>query len=826
MPGPTEILQWLLKPRKDAPYNNHKLWESEVERPLREILLEATAGLDLPDEARLKYGASATEQEIARGALRVEDAREHVFCFFRKIKGLPEDGRAEGFRDLVLAEPRDRQAERLVPDREADELLENIKGPEGKLRTNLERQENFFHYEADWLRLPENLSAEEWEEIHRRLETDVPEESERAHLLGLVAEWYEPRDREQVQDASTPPSYSLNPGFGSLGESERVEVERSLRRAVFHEGRPPISTNHLAPLCHDVERVLSKVIREQIEKLENEEKRTTELDKEVADHERFRESRTRFFVGRGATLRRIAEYIAGADPHAFVLVGEPGSGKSAVLARAVEEARQAHPDAAIIFRFIGWTPGSAVIRELLGALCRQISLVYGAEEETPSEYRELVQEFPKRLERAAQAQRVLVFLDAVDQLSEADNARNLIWLPRELPSNVRLVVSTSTEPGDTDVILKRRLPEKCRFTLEDMPVEEANELLHMWFDDVGRTLGGRAKAFEEARGQWRSVLERYSACRRPLYLKLAFEEARRWRSFEEPENTRLAPDIPSLIEHLLARLSSPLNHGETIVSRSLGYLVAGKNGLTEDEMIEVLSEDDEVLKEVKRFHRPPEEKLPVVIWSRLHFDLVAYLTERSADETTLLAFYHRQLDKVARAKYLEPSKRDRHRALAKYFFEQLLLRGEKTVNIRKLSELPYQQTNAEMWDDLYRTLTDFEFLEAKCTHAAVTTEGTGEAARKVYGGVYELQEDYRRALTSFPGDNVPSGARSSIGPIIVTAWVSPADGNHALRCPLCQVWSEVSPSALGKELDCPHCGGRLRVNPFTINADWRPMTEA
>jgi hypothetical protein len=84
-----------------------------------------------------------------------------------------------------------------------------------------------------------------------------------------------------------------------------------------------------------------------------------------------------------------------------------------------------------------------------------------------------------------------------------------------------------------------------------------------------------------------------------------------------------------------------------------------------------------------------------------------------------------------------------------------LFRGESRVpNVRKLSELAYQQTLAgDMWDELYATLTDFDFLEAKCTHVAVTTEGTGDRARKVYGGVYELQEDYRLALEHFPADS-------------------------------------------------------------------------
>jgi len=194
-----------------------------------------------------------------------------------------------------------------------------------------------------------------------------------------------------------------------------------------------------------------------------------------------------------------------------------------------------------------------------------------------------------------------------------------------------------------------------------------------------------------------------------------------------------------------------------IVSRSRGYIAAAKNGLSEDEVLDVLSEDEEVFKNFmeRAFHKPPEKRLPVIVWSRLYFDLEPYLTERSADGTSLMAFYHpTTIGKEVVEKYLTGKARlERHLTLAHYFGAQKLFiekDDQKTPNLRKLSELPYQQTYGKIWDGLYETLTDFEFLEAKCTYLAVTTTGEGDDARKVYGGVYELIEDYRRALEEFP----------------------------------------------------------------------------
>jgi hypothetical protein len=75
----------------------------------------------------------------------------------------------------------------------------------------------------------------------------------------------------------------------------------------------------------------------------------------------------------------------------------------------------------------------------------------------------------------------------------------------------------------------------------------------------------------------------------------------------------------------------------------------------------------------------------------------------------------------------------------------------------------------------------------------------------------------------------------SFGPVLVTAW------QHTPRrwipwrrvlsswhfgCPLCRVWSEVTASALGAVIPCPHCAESVKLNPFTINADWRPIAAA
>jgi WD40 repeat protein len=365
------------------------------------------------------------------------------------------------------------------------------------------------------------------------------------------------------------------------------------------------------------------------------------------------------------------------------------------------------------------------MRSLLESLSRQITRIYGEDDSNiPTEYNDLVQDFKDRLDFAKSEKPLFIFLDALDQLSDSDSAHNLTWLPDDLPENVHIVISTLKN------IFQSSLNHKsAENTVEVLSLEkkDGKYILDAWFNDNERKLTDE---------QENEIISKFEMKGLPLYLKLASEESKLWKSYTPIP--KFQSDIKWMINNLFERLSHPENHGEMLVSRSLGYLSAAKNGLTEDEMLDILASDEDVFNLTKKFHKPTENKLPVALWSRLYFDLEPYLTEKSADETSLLAFYHKQLGEVARAKYLDNSvKKSRHQIIAEYFYKQDLYfdqNEERFYNVRKVSELPYHETCAESWDNLEETLTDLYFVEAKCA----------------VGKTYELIEDYKLALDMHP----------------------------------------------------------------------------
>ena len=730
---------WCLQPRKvdvdekatpearKAATDREKAEWANVEASLRAILCSAVAAAGFDEKTRVRYEASATEQEILRGAMQVPDAAGHVFGFFRALDGEPTEASGGDFFDGAVSDGR------FVVDGESHDRQTALK--EKSLRPLLGK--NVHDYRA-------SLTSD-----------------------GITTDH-----------------------IGSLPD----DYEACL--ALLDD---PKATG---TICQDVWRSLGTLIRAELEM-------AAKIDQQKAEiwaHEDFGRDRCAHFVGREEPLAAIAGHLNGGDARPLAIVGEPGSGKSALMAKAIEQAQLAHSKAEVVYRFIGATPASSDGRALLDSLCRQITRAYEGDESTiPSEYNDLAVEFGKRLELAKAERPLIVVLDALDQLAGA--ARSLSWLPANLPANVQLVVSTL--PGECEKALLAKHPTPDVVSVKAMSAGEADKLLGLWLEHAGRALQP---------AQRKEVLEKFGRSEGlPLYLRLAFEEARLWRSYSPAAETVLHEGVQGLIRgNLFPRLSQRVNHGDVLVRHALGYLAASRYGLSEDEVLDVLSADDAVIDDfaARSFQEAKDRKLPIVIWSRLYFDVAPYLTERSSEGTTLLAFYHNQLREAATAECLEGEHAQRRNAaLAGYFRGRSDPAKDRSWTggyARGLSELPFHLAGAGDKDELYETLTDFVFLERKVADVAIAEhpETDGKTTR-TYAGVYALQDDYEMAIEALGGGK--AGGRK---PLIVTG--TDFGKGMVLRCPWCNVASPFQDGWCGTDIGCPNCAGPLRVNDFVL----------
>ena len=276
-------------------------------------------------------------------------------------------------------------------------------------------------------------------------------------------------------------------------------------------------------------------------------------------------------------------------------------------------------------------------------------------------------------------------------------------------------------------------PDRCFKEIPNIPVNDADAILASWLSSSQRTL---------IPAQKETVLKAFQECPLPLYLKLSFDQACRWRSYTPANETALASNVKDVVNDLLDQVER--RHGTLLVSHALAYITASKNGLTEPELEDILSLDDEVLNDVYQYWTPPFRRLPPLLWIRIRSDIGDYLIERGADDSRVIYWYHRQFIEVATDRYLR-AKQEVHSKLADYFVgkwsngarkpyvdkdkqtvledrlvakQPLTFTNEKekreVFNLRKLSELPYHLLHS---GDLKRlkdeTLCNFEFLLAK-----------------------------------------------------------------------------------------------------------------
>ncbi|HEY5471483.1 MAG TPA: AAA family ATPase [Bacteroidales bacterium] len=402
---------------------------------------------------------------------------------------------------------------------------------------------------------------------------------------------------------------------------------------------------------------LENIIKEQLKDVIS----PDEISHEVKLHSEFKTKLTEHFCGRTDILNTIKTYLNNpAEKRVLAMIGDSGSGKSSVMAKAIQEAGNNFKDALIIYRFIGTSSRSSNIISLLQSVCEQIAAVYGTKMETlAGEGREkslydlngLTEILKKCLALGTAQKPVLLFLDALDQLSDSDNAKSLYWLPRELPEHTRMVVSSLPE-------LKTQLSNHCIVDLPLLPIEEASKILERWLNSISRKLTVE---------QQKEVLNKFSKTGLPIYLKLAFERAKKWNSYTKKEDYSLKEDVKGIINDFIGLLEE--EHTEDFVKDVICLMLCGRyQGLAENEILEIFAFDKELWQEfLNRTNENQREalvimkedlendkksmKIPIVVWSRLFLDLEPYLTERDADGVPIITFFHRQFNEVLRERY-------------------------------------------------------------------------------------------------------------------------------------------------------------------------------
>ncbi|HLE52570.1 MAG TPA: tetratricopeptide repeat protein [Anaerolineales bacterium] len=530
-----------------------------------------------------------------------------------------------------------------------------------------------------WLAEHLDHSVTELEILHGVLNN--PEMAEHAFFYFRDPKFIEslpPKERSAYFESTTPEEARR---YGSAEAQRRADQRK--HKLVDLKGRIrssgfPVHENYQDP--KEFGQWVLKDLTAIIDELYPEGSQPDPLDREAAEHEVFARSRMGVYIGRQTYFDQL-EAHAGGDGAPLVVLGESGSGKSALLANWAIRYRREYPDDLVLMHFIGATPASAdwasMLRRILGEFKRKFDI----REEIPDQPDALRIAFANWLNMAAARGRVVLILDALNQLDDRDGAPDLVWLPPHIPANVRMLLSTL--PGRSlDELQKRGWPA---LTVESLQPEERKQLIQEY-------LALFTKALSPAQ------MERIASaaqCQNPLFLRVLLDELRLFGVHEQLseriEGYLRALTIPALYQLILERCEQDYERERPgLVRDSMALLWAARRGLSEAELMDLLGAGG----------RP----LPRAHWSPLYLALEQSFLSRGG----LIGFFHGYLRQAVQNRYLpdRPMQKSAHLRLADYF------QAQSGDSPRRLDELPWQLAQAREWPRLSTLLGDFEFLGA------------------------------------------------------------------------------------------------------------------
>lgn len=461
---------------------------------------------------------------------------------------------------------------------------------------------------------------------------------------------------------------------------------------------------------------------------------------DVLHHANFGKSKLDVFCGRHRELMQVREYLTNAisKQHSpFIVSGKSGYGKTALLACIASKIPEwVSPNAVTVLRFLGTCPVSSDIVALLQSLMVQICANYTYSYKWPKEDMPHIWDVKRRffsmLDKVSTqkgAAPLVIILDSVDQMRDDQGVFNMLWLPKNLPQNVYIIVSMLSDRYNCLENTKRKITDtKMYLELEPLSPKTAFEMVNLHLKHSNRQLTTYQMEF---------VQKAVDHCKQPLFLKLVMDKVVTVNSYSTIRYESISLDVSTAINHLFYTLD--VKYGQIFVQHALGYLTCSKEGISRLEMNDVLSCDDEVLNDVYHYHDPPVEgkiRIPALMWIRLRYALREYLVFKLVDGKTVSTWYHRQFWETAEKRYLceEEQKRKLHSNLADLFIQEdgvkktiiLNKRGGKVIenairgvtpqilssrNLRKLRAVPYHLYHAGRIKDLMEMcLLSFDWI--------------------------------------------------------------------------------------------------------------------
>ena len=353
------------------------------------------------------------------------------------------------------------------------------------------------------------------------------------------------------------------------------------------------------------------------------------------------------------------------DAVSFFVCGESGAGKTAAMA---ELARRLYERAAllpnprpIVIRFCGTNIESNTGLGLVISICKQIHYLFhgNIEMNISLNYDEAV----KYLHQLLVVNPVVLFIDSIDQLSNQNKERTeLSFLHNLCPHNgTRIIVSCLPDSGrysyGCETFMKKKNVSCLKVNLVGNGVQgniEIGEFLDNILLKKGR------KLTVDQRNYALTQIEKEPTA---LCITLVARIVSNWKSLDKirsNDDMTLGDSVVDIIKHLFDSMKR--EYGTNLINAVVAFITLSKNGVSDLEIIDLLSLDSIVMNEVNQYST--SKKLPAHVWYRLRGELHGLIMTTAND---CIKWYHRQLWETSESILTEEMKKHYHQILGTYF---------------------------------------------------------------------------------------------------------------------------------------------------------------
>ncbi|EGD76374.1 hypothetical protein PTSG_11685 [Salpingoeca rosetta] len=250
-----------------------------------------------------------------------------------------------------------------------------------------------------------------------------------------------------------------------------------------------------------------------------------------------------------------------------------------VLAARIAHAVKRHtPSKVVCVRYCGLTAQSSSLHGILFSICQQVGRVLGRNTDAIPHFTHQLPTFLHALLKEATATSVAVVLDDIAAIATTPADRNTIRHLLHVLAPVAVVVLVS----DEEVAWLKSIPTIVAIKAAPMPRKTADEVIEQRISAAHRTL---------SRTHRQAISNGLNRCTAPLYVRLAAEMAVTWKS---TDSTTLATTPSQMVKQFLERIEKQC--GQVVTAACFSYVALSRFGLLRQELLDVLSLDNEALR--------------------------------------------------------------------------------------------------------------------------------------------------------------------------------------------------------------------------------------